>query len=64
MFGLCRFSGLTEKDMKHVTTTLKDVQAALLDIFSNKTILLGHSLESDLIALKVYIQSSSAEDKI
>ena len=39
--------------MKHVHTTLKDVQEELLGMFSDKTILVGHSLESDLIALKV-----------
>ena len=50
----CRFSGLTEEDMKDVTTTLEDVQEKLLDMFSDKTILIGHSLESDLIALKVH----------
>ena len=39
--------------MKGVTTTLEDVHEKLLQMFSDKTILLGHSLESDLIALKV-----------
>lgn len=33
--------------------TLRDVQAVLLSMFSADTILIGHSLESDLLALKV-----------
>ncbi|CAH1773803.1 unnamed protein product [Owenia fusiformis] len=48
-----RFSGLTEEDMEGVVATLRDVQAALLSLFDDKTILLGHSLESDLTALKL-----------
>lgn len=50
---LCRFSGITESDMEDVKLTIRDVQAALLARFSDKTILIGHSLESDLHALKV-----------
>ncbi len=50
---LCRFSGITEEDMEGVSTTLRGVQAVLLSLFTDKTILMGHSLESDLIALKV-----------
>lgn len=48
-----RFSGITESDMEDVRTTLFDVQAALLTRFSDKTILVGHSLESDFQALKL-----------
>ena len=48
-----RFSGLTESTLKDVTTTLKDVQGHLLGLFSEDTILVGHSLEHDLMALKV-----------
>ncbi|KOC59362.1 RNA exonuclease 1 like protein [Habropoda laboriosa] len=48
-----RFSGITEEGMKDVTTTLLDVQATLLTMFSDKTILVGHSLESDFKALKL-----------
>ncbi|KAK7489485.1 hypothetical protein BaRGS_00019284 [Batillaria attramentaria] len=48
-----RFSGLTAADLKDVTTTGTDVQAILLSMFSDKTILIGHSLESDLFALKL-----------
>ncbi|XP_051157273.1 RNA exonuclease 1 homolog isoform X2 [Leptopilina boulardi] len=48
-----RFSGITEENMKDVSTTLLDVQATLLTMFSDKTILVGHSLESDFKALKL-----------
>ena len=48
-----RFSGITEEDMVNVKTTIRDVQAVLLSKFSNKTILIGHSFDSDLRALKV-----------
>ncbi|XP_078049405.1 uncharacterized protein LOC144476394 [Augochlora pura] len=48
-----RFSGITEENMKNVTTTLLDVQATLLTMFSEKTILVGHSLESDFKALRL-----------
>ncbi|XP_075739853.1 uncharacterized protein LOC119186219 [Rhipicephalus microplus] len=48
-----RFSGLTEEDMVGGKTNLRDVQAALLARFSADTILLGHSLDSDLRALRL-----------
>ena len=48
-----RFSGITADDLEGVTTSIRDVQAILLSMFTSKTILLGHSLESDLKALKV-----------
>lgn len=48
-----RFSGISEEDLEDVTTTLRDVQAVLLSLFTAHTILIGHSLESDLTALKL-----------
>ncbi|XP_015284803.1 PREDICTED: RNA exonuclease 1 homolog [Gekko japonicus] len=48
-----RFSGVTEADLEDVTITLRDVQAVLLNMFSADTILIGHSLESDLFALQL-----------
>ncbi|XP_029469818.1 RNA exonuclease 1 homolog isoform X2 [Rhinatrema bivittatum] len=48
-----RFSGVTEDDLKNTKITLRDVQAVLLSMFSSETILIGHSLESDLFALKI-----------
>lgn len=48
-----RFSGITAEMLKDVTTTIFQVQAVLLNMFSDTTILVGHSLESDLKALKI-----------
>lgn len=36
-----------------VTRNLRDVQAILMSMFHSNTILIGHSLESDLKALKL-----------
>ena len=52
-----RFSGITRQQMRGVRTALRDVQAVLLSMFSERTILIGHSLESDFIALKVRLCS-------
>ena len=49
-----RFSGLTAHDFTNdINTSLTDVQAKLMTMVSMETILLGHSLDSDLRALKV-----------
>ncbi|XP_030325657.1 RNA exonuclease 1 homolog [Strigops habroptila] len=48
-----RLSGVTENDLKNTTTTLRAVQAILLNLFSVDTILIGHNLENDLFALKL-----------
>lgn len=58
-----RFSGVTEEDLQNVTITLRDVQAVLLSMFSAESILLGHSLESDFLALKL-IHSSVVDTAI
>ncbi|XP_055077315.1 RNA exonuclease 1 homolog isoform X2 [Periophthalmus magnuspinnatus] len=58
-----RFSGVTEEDLESVSITLRDVQAVLLNLFSAESILLGHSLESDLLALKL-IHSSVVDTAI
>ena len=39
--------------LENVTTTLADVQKRLIDLLPPDAILLGHSLENDLRALKV-----------
>ncbi len=48
-----KFSGIKEGDLDRVTTTLSDVQTRLRTLFNDKTILIGHSLDSDLKALKL-----------
>lgn len=47
------YSGITEQMLANETRTLRDVQAILMSMFHSQTILLGHSLESDLKALKL-----------
>ena len=48
-----RFSGVTEESLRDVSTTIREVQAVLLSMIHKDTILVGHSLESDLKATKV-----------
>lgn len=48
-----KYSGINEGDLDYVDTTLEDVQEDLLNIFSSKSILVGHSLDSDMKALKL-----------
>ncbi|XP_073814969.1 uncharacterized protein [Musca autumnalis] len=47
------YSGITEQMLANETRTLRDVQAILMSMFNSQTILIGHSLESDLKALKL-----------
>ncbi|ORY04005.1 hypothetical protein BCR34DRAFT_605005 [Clohesyomyces aquaticus] len=50
---LTQYSGITEAMLKDVTTTLSDIQQRLLKMITPRTILVGHSLNSDLLALKL-----------
>lgn len=46
--------GITEADLKNVTFTLRDAQAALLALCSDQTIIVGHSVHNDLKSLHFY----------
>ncbi|XP_043746621.1 putative exonuclease GOR [Cervus elaphus] len=48
-----RFSGVVEDDLKNMKTSVRDVQTILLNLFSADTILIGHSFEHSLSALKL-----------
>ena len=50
-----RWSGITEEALRNVTTTHEEVQGHLMALLSVSPtpVLLGHSLESDLCALKL-----------
>jgi hypothetical protein len=52
-FGPCRWSGITPEHLANVTVTLGDVQERIRALLPPNAILVGHSLESDLKALKV-----------
>lgn len=49
-----KFSGITEATLRQPNVkSLPEIQAVLLSMFNSQTILVGHSLESDLKALKL-----------
>ncbi|EFW99413.1 RNA exonuclease 4 [Grosmannia clavigera kw1407] len=50
---LTQFSGITETMLASVTTTLADIQARLVDLLDAQSILVGHSLDSDMRALQL-----------
>lgn len=50
---LTRYSGMTAEKLAGVTTTLADIQQRLLQVFHSRTILVGHSLQADLHALRM-----------
>jgi len=47
------YSGITASKLKDVKTTLSDVQEDIINLLSPDSILIGHSLNCDLEALKV-----------
>ncbi|KAJ4984257.1 RNA exonuclease [Stagonosporopsis vannaccii] len=50
---LTQWSGITPAMLENVTTTLSDIQKELLKLITPRTILVGHSLNSDLNAMKL-----------
>jgi len=50
---LTPYSGITAAKLKDVATTLDDIQQRLLQLITPKHILIGHSLNADLLALKM-----------
>ncbi|XP_066897488.1 MOB kinase activator 3B isoform X1 [Kogia breviceps] len=48
-----RISGVVEDDLKDTKTSIRDVQATLLNLFSADAVLIGHSFERNLYALKL-----------
>jgi len=47
------FSGISSKTLEGVDVTLTQVQGNLLQMITEESILIGHSLENDLVALKL-----------
>lgn len=52
-FQIQRYSGITPGLLENVHTTVGDVQQRLLEIISPDDIIVGHSLDNDMRALKV-----------
>ncbi|XP_056265275.1 RNA exonuclease 5-like isoform X2 [Pseudoliparis swirei] len=50
---LTKFSGITRKMLRPITMTLRDVRLKLVNLLPSDAVLVGHSLECDLVALKL-----------
>ncbi|KAJ8381151.1 hypothetical protein SKAU_G00019290 [Synaphobranchus kaupii] len=52
-----RFSGVSEEDLKGSSSSIHNVQEVLQSFISEDTILIGHSLEKDICALKSFFMA-------
>jgi len=50
---LTPYSGITPAKLQNITTTLDDIQQRLLKLITPRHVLIGHSLNADLLALKM-----------
>jgi len=50
---LTEYSGITSKMLKDVSTRIEHIQISLLSLIDENDILVGHSLENDLLALRL-----------
>uniref|UniRef100_A0A8K9WN88 RNA exonuclease 5 n=1 Tax=Oncorhynchus mykiss TaxID=8022 RepID=A0A8K9WN88_ONCMY len=50
---LTQFSGITRAMLQPITTTLREVQSMLKKVLPRDAVLVGHSLENDLVALNL-----------
>ncbi|XP_064856997.1 RNA exonuclease 5-like isoform X1 [Oncorhynchus nerka] len=50
---LTQFSGITRAMLQPITTTLREVQSKLKKVLPRDAVLVGHSLENDLVALNL-----------
>ncbi len=48
-----QFSGITHESLQSVTATIDDARTALQQLISADTTIVGHSLDSDLKALRI-----------
>ena len=51
---LTQYSGITKNTLSGVTNTISDLRKKFLDLVSSDTIVVGHSLENDFIALRIF----------